>query len=290
MKLITFTHNNETRVGAVADNEVIDSRGDVELPQNMIDFLTAGPTAMQKMQHLIDGGNFRLPLSEVKLHAPVPKPGKYLAICLNYGEHISETGMNKPEYPTFFNKQTTCIIADGEAIHRPRVSEKLDYEGELAMVIGKRCRHVPKQLAHKVIAGFCIANDVSVRDWQIRSSTVTLGKSFDTHGPLGPWLVTFDEIGNPHNLDLKTWVDDELRQNSNTGQMIFDCYEMIEYLTTAMTLEPGDIIATGTPSGVGVTMKPRGYLRPGQTVKIAIEKIGTLINPVIDEPGSTVIN
>lgn len=287
MKLVTFTHGNEVRIGAVVDHEVVDGKSARELPQNMIDFLAAGMSARQTMQRLIENGSHRLPLSEVKLLAPVPRPGKYLAISLNYADHISETGTEKPDFPSFFNKQTTCIIANGEPIHCPKVSNKTDYEGELAMIIGKRCRHVSKQRAHEVIAGYCIANDVSVRDWQIRSPTFTLGKSFDTHGPLGPWLVTSDEIGDPHNLGLKTWVDGDLRQNANTSQMLFNCYEMIEYLTTAMTLEPGDVIATGTPSGVGVKMKPRGYLQPGQTVKVTIEKIGTLINPVIAEPDST---
>jgi 2-keto-4-pentenoate hydratase/2-oxohepta-3-ene-1,7-dioic acid hydratase in catechol pathway len=138
--------------------------------------------------------------------------------------------------------------------------------------------------AAQVIAGFTIANDVSVRDWQVRSPTWTLGKSFDTHGPLGPWLVTADEIHNPHQLDLKTWVDNELRQHANTEQMIFSCYEMVAYLSTVMTLEPGDVITTGTPSGVGVKMQPRGYLKAGQTVRIEIEGIGTLSNFVMNEP------
>ena len=176
------------------------------------------------------------------------------------------------------------MIAPNQPIHIPKVSQKVDYEGELAVVIGKRCRHVPVEKAHQVIGGFTIANDVSVRDWQLRSPTWTLGKSFDTHGPLGPWLVTADEIADPHHLNVKTWVDDELRQQANTAQMLFNCYEMITYLTTVMTLEPGDVIATGTPSGVGVKMNPRGYLRPGQTVTIEIDGLGRLSNPVIAEP------
>ncbi|MGZ4995524.1 MAG: fumarylacetoacetate hydrolase family protein, partial [Methylobacter sp.] len=232
----------------------------------------------------IDSGSDLIALDQVKLHAPVPRPGKYLGISLNYNDHIEETGLDKPDYPSFFTKQGTCVIGYGDAIQRPKVSDKLDYEGELAFVIGKRCRHVPVDKAEQVIAGFTVANDVSVRDWQFRSPTFTLGKSFDTHGPLGPWIVTADEIGDPHNLNLKTWIDDELRQNSNTRQMIFNCYEMIAYLSQAMTLEPGDVISTGTPGGVGVKMKPRGYMLPGQTARIEIEGIGTLVNPVIEEP------
>ncbi len=284
MKLVTFVHDDETRVGAVVDDVVVDCKDIAEIPATMIAFLASGESGLDAMKRQIDGGKNRLALSEVKLLAPIPRPGKYLAISLNYADHIAETGKDKPEYPSFFTKQSTCVIGDGDAIHWPKVSDKLDYEGELAFVIGKRCRHVPVEKAHQVIAGFTIANDVSVRDWQMRSPTLMLGKSFDTAGPLGPWIVTSDEIIDPHNLNIKTWVDNELRQNANTRQMIFNCYEMVAYLSQAMTLEPGDVIATGTPSGVGVKMQPRGYLKPGQTVKIEIEKIGVLTNSVIQEP------
>jgi len=284
MKLITFSHGNATNIGAIIDNTVVDSTGSIDIPDNMIDFLAAGDIAKVAMQALIDSGYNRVPLSDVKVHAPIPRPGKFLGISLNYADHINETQLPKPEYPTFFTKHSTCVIGNGEAIHRPIVSEKLDYEGELAFVIGKRCKHVPLNKAHQVIAGYTIVNDVSVRDWQIRSPTWMLGKSFDTHGPMGPWIVTADEIKDPHNLNLKTWINKELRQDSNTCNMIFNCYEMVAYLSQAMTLEPGDVISTGTPSGVGVKMKPRGYMKPGQTVKIEIEGIGTLINHVIEEP------
>jgi len=284
MKLVTFTYQGVSRVGAVVDNTVVDSSGQAGVPQTMLEFLAAGPSALDALQQLIDSQQQRIALSAVKLMAPIPRPGKFLGVGLNYADHIAETALEKPEYPTFFTKQSTCVIAQGEAIHAPKVSEKLDYEVELAFVIGKRCRHVSLENAHKVIAGYTLVNDVSVRDWQFRSPTWTLGKSFDTHGPMGPWIVTADEISDPHNLNLKTWIDDELRQSSNTQHMIFNCYEMIAYLTQAMTLEPGDVIATGTPSGVGVKMKPRGYMKAGQTVKIEIEHIGSLANPVIDEP------
>jgi 2-keto-4-pentenoate hydratase/2-oxohepta-3-ene-1,7-dioic acid hydratase in catechol pathway len=284
MKLVTFTHDQSTRVGAVAGDAVVDSLGNSAIPPRMIDFLALGNEAFAAMQALIDSGNHRIPLGDVKLEAPVPRPGKYLAISLNYADHIAETGKARPEYPSFFTKQSTCVIGSGDAIQRPRVSDKLDYEGELAFVIGRRCRHVPAETAHEVIAGFTIANDVSVRDWQARSPTMMIGKSFDTAGPLGPWIVTSDEIHDPHNLELKTWVDEELRQNANTGEMLFNCYEMVAYLSEAMTLEPGDVISTGTPAGVGVKMYPRGYLKPGQTVRIEIEGIGALVNPVVMEP------
>lgn len=284
MKLVTFTYNNQSRVGAVVDDAIVDSLDASDIPATMIEFLALGDQAVMAMQRQIDSGASRIALSKAALNAPVPRPGKYLAISLNYADHIAETGKEKPQYPSFFSKQSSCVIGNGEAIHRPKVSDKLDYEGELAFVIGKRCRHVSAGNAHAVIAGFTIANDVSVRDWQVRSPTMMIGKSFDTCGPLGPWIVTSDEINDPHNLDIKTWVDAEIRQDSNTRQMIFNCYEMIAYLSQAMTLEPGDVISTGTPAGVGVTMQPRGYLKPGQTVRIEIEKIGTLTNPVIQEP------
>jgi len=289
MKLVTFTHNNQSRVGAVIDYAVVDSQGCADIPASMIEFLGAGLKSMQAMQELIYKNSTRIALAEVKLNAPVPRPGKYLGIALNYADHIAETSRVRPEYPSFFTKQSTCVIGCGDAIHLPKVSDKLDYEGELAFVIGKRCRHVPVDKAHQVIAGFTIANDVSVRDWQMRSPTLMIGKSFDTCGPLGPWIVTPDELADPHNLSIKTWIDDELRQDGNTGQMIFDCYDMIAYLSQAMTLEPGDVITTGTPSGVGVTMQPRGYMKPGQIAKIEIEGIGTLSNVVIEEPDNLTI-
>ena len=284
MKLATFTHNNLSSVGAVIDDIVIDSLSDANIPNTMIDFLSAGANALLAMQELIDSGLGRFNLADVKLNAPIPRPGKYLGISLNYADHITETGAEQPKYPSFFTKQSTCVIGHGDSIHQPKVSDKLDYEGELAFVIGKRCRHVPVEKAHQVIAGFTIANDVSVRDWQARSATMMIGKSFDTCGPLGPWIVTADELVNPHQLSIKTWIDDELRQDGNTQQMIFNCYEMVAYLSQAMTLEPGDVITTGTPSGVGVKMTPRGYMKPGQTVKIEIEGIGILSNKVIEEP------
>lgn len=281
MKLVTFIHNGKTQVGAVTDEGIVAASG--ELPSDMKSFLAAGDSARTALQTAIANGAPRIAIDEVKLLAPIPRPGKFLGIGLNYADHISETGRDKPEYPTFFTKQSTCVIGVGEAIHCPKISEKVDYEGELAFVIGTRCKHVPLQQAAQMIAGYTICNDVTVRDWQQRTPTWTLGKSFDTHGPLGPWLVTADEIADPHNLTLKTWVDGELRQNANTGEMIFNCFEMLAYLSQAMTLEPGDVITTGTPAGVGVKMQPRGYLRPGQTVEIEIAGIGRLRNPVIAE-------
>ena len=288
MKLATFTHLAATRIGVVVGDEVVDLAAAVpEMPRQMEAFLAAGAHALERARGAaLDGP--RLPLAEVKLEAPVMRPRKFLAIGLNYADHIAETGRPAPEFPVFFNKQVTCVNAPFDPIWMPRVSDKLDYEGELAFVIGRRCRHVPKERAREVIAGYLICNDVSVRDWQQRAPTMTLGKSFDTHGPLGPWLVTPDELGDPHVLDLETTIDGERRQKSNTKHLVFDCFEQVETLSTAFTLEPGDVISTGTCGGVGVAMNPRGYLKVGQRVRVAISGLGAIEAEVIPEPADTV--
>lgn len=224
-------------------------------------------------------------IEDVRLLAPV-EPRKFLAIGLNYADHIAEAGMDAPAFPVFFNKQATCVVGPDDVVHMPRVSNLLDYEGELAVVIGTRCRHVPEDRAHEVIAGYTITNDLSVRDWQVRTPTMTLGKSFDTHGPLGPWIVTQNELGDPHDLSIKTYVNHELRQDGNTREMIYDCYEQVAHLSQAFTLEPGDVIATGTPAGIGAVRQPfpEGLLKVGDVVRIEIEGIGELRNIVVEEP------
>jgi 2-keto-4-pentenoate hydratase/2-oxohepta-3-ene-1,7-dioic acid hydratase in catechol pathway len=227
----------------------------------------------------------RIPLSDARLLAPA-QPRKYLAIALNYRDHIAEMGMEPPEVPVFFNKQVTCVVGPGAEIHMPKVSTFLDYEAELAVVIGRRCRHVPVERAHEAIAGYTCANDVSVRDWQGRAQTMTIGKSFDTHGPLGPWLVTADELGEPNDLAIRCFVGDELRQDARTSEMVFDCAQQVSHLSEAFTLEPGDVIATGTPAGVGLGRQPvrDNLLHVGDTVRVEIEGIGELVNSVVEEP------
>jgi 2-keto-4-pentenoate hydratase/2-oxohepta-3-ene-1,7-dioic acid hydratase in catechol pathway len=227
----------------------------------------------------------RLALSEVRLLAPAV-PRKYLAIALNYRDHIAEMGMEPPEVPVFFNKQVSCVVGPGDDVHMPKVSTFLDYEAELAIVIGMRCRHVPVEAAHEAIAGYTCANDVSVRDWQGKAQTMTIGKSFDTHGPLGPWLVTGDELGDPGDLRIRCFVDDEERQDARTSEMVFDCFQQVSHLSEAFTLEPGDVIATGTPSGVGLGRQPvrDNLLHVGETVRVEIEGIGELVNGVVEEP------
>lgn len=289
MKLATFSHRGQTRTGVVADGRMIDAAA-AGMPQDMVSLLQLGADGMRRLRELADDGAApSLAMSEVRLEAPIHRPPKYLAIALNYAEHISETQMAKPEFPKFFNKQSTCIAGPHDPIHMPRVSSKLDYEGELGVVIGRRCRHVPRDRAREVVAGYLVCNDVTVRDWQARSETFTLGKSFDTHGPIGPWIVTPDEVGDPHDLEFRTLVDGEQRQHSNTRFMLFTIWEQIEVLSTAFTLEVGDIIATGTCAGVGVKMTPRGYLKVGQTCRVEIEKVGAIENPVIDEPADTAL-
>jgi 2-keto-4-pentenoate hydratase/2-oxohepta-3-ene-1,7-dioic acid hydratase in catechol pathway len=225
----------------------------------------------------------RVPLDSVQLLAPVLRPPKFLAIGLNYALHVAESGMKPPEHQLWFNKQSTCVIGPGAAIEVPDASAMVDYEGELAFVIGRTCRHVKAADAPRVIAGYTIVNDVSVRDWQMRSQTMTMGKSFDTHGPMGPCIVTADELGDPHALRLQTWVNGEQRQDGKTDDLIFDCFDMVEHLSTAFTLEVGDVISTGTPAGVGMAMDPPAWLKAGDTVRIEIEGIGTLENPVVAE-------
>ena len=289
MKLVTFSTSDrsEPRLGAIVGDSVVDlAAAAPDLPTETCALLAAGGLDAARAA-ADDPKAARLELAAVELHSPVLRPPKILAVGLNYKDHIAEAKMDTPKYPMIFNKQSTSATGPSSPVHRPRASDKLDYEGELAFVIGKRCRHVPKDKAASVIAGYCVANDVSVRDWQLRVPTFTMGKSWDTHCPLGPWLTTSDEIDDPHTLGLRTWVNGELRQDSNTKHLLFNCFELVEPLSTAFTLEPGDVVSTGTPSGVGGVQGK--FLKAGDLVKIEIEKLGVIENPVIDEPADTVL-
>jgi 2-keto-4-pentenoate hydratase/2-oxohepta-3-ene-1,7-dioic acid hydratase in catechol pathway len=290
MRLATFTHDASTRIGVVSGDAIVDlGRAAPRLPHDMVRFLEAGREALAAARAAAADAAARLPLAAVTLEAPVPRPPKFLGIGLNYADHVQESGLDTPTVPVMFNKQSTCVTGPYAPIHLPAVSPLLDYEGELAFVIGRRCRHVPRDRAHEVIAGYCVVDDVSVRDWQLRTPTMTMGKSFDTHGPMGPWLVTPDEVGDPHALALRTWVNGELRQQSNTAQLIFDCYAQVEHLSTAFTLEPGDVITTGTPSGVGGAMQPPRFLQVGDVVRVEIEKLGAIENRIVAEPGGMIL-
>jgi len=283
MRLVSFSlPDGRVRPGVLAGDEVVDlSDPATGLPATMAALLALGPSALERAGAAAAGGARRYALGEVRRHAPVPDPPAILAIGMNYRAHVAEMGREPPEWQYWFNKQRTAIAGPGDPIVLPAVSDMVDYEGELAMVIGRRCQHVPAARAPEVVAGYTIINDVSARDWQWRSPTFTMGKSFDTHAPCGPELVTGDELGDPGALAIRTWVNDELRQDSTTADLIFGCADMIEYLTTAFPLEPGTIIATGTPAGVGAGMDPPRFLAAGDTVRIAIEGIGELTNPVV---------
>jgi 2-keto-4-pentenoate hydratase/2-oxohepta-3-ene-1,7-dioic acid hydratase in catechol pathway len=282
MKLCRFAAPGDSpALGIVEGDEVVDlsSTESPAEPAAALDELGA-----EKLAALATNAP-RLPLAELTLLAPAA-PRKYLAIALNYRDHIAEMGMEAPEVPVFFNKQVSCVVGPGAPIHMPKVSTFLDYEAELAVVIGKRCRHLPAERAHEAIAGYTCANDVSVRDWQGKAQTMTIGKSFDTHGPLGPWLVTADEVGDPHDLAIRCYVGDELRQDARTSEMVFDCFQQVSHLSEAFTLEPGDVIATGTPAGVGLGRQPirDNLLHVGDMVRVEIEGVGELVNTVVEEP------
>ncbi len=282
MRLVSFSlPGGAPRPGLIAGDEVVDLGDAVTgLPPTMRGLLALGREAREHIRAATGTRAARHALASVRRHAPVPDPPAILAIGMNYRAHVAELGREPPEWQYWFNKQRTAIAGPGDPIVLPTVSNMVDYEGELAMVIGPRCQHVPAHRALEVVAGFTVINDVSVRDWQWRTPTFTMGKSFDSHAPCGPELVTGDELGDPGGLPIRTWVNDELRQDSTTADMIFGCAAMIEYLTTAFPLEPGTVIATGTPSGVGAGFDPPRYLAAGDVVRIVIEGVGELVNPV----------
>lgn len=292
MKLATFTPNGDTfsRIGLLTDSGIIDlSQVVPDLATNMLAFLEAGEDAMAAARAAASTTP-HYALTEITLEAPIKRPPKILAIGLNYRAHALESGMEIPKKPVVFTKQATSAHGPYAPIHSPAETKMLDYEGELGLVIGKRCRRVSAADAPKVIAGFCVLNDVSVREWQFLATPpqFTMGKSWDTHNPFGPAIVTPDEV-DPHNLELKTYLNGELRQSTNTDDLIFNCYDIIEFLSTAFTLEPGDVIATGTPSGVGAAMKPPAPMQIGDKVKVEIEGLGFIENEVIAEPDTAFI-
>ena len=283
MKLVNFLYKGEKNIGALLDDGVCSFKSiSDKYSMSMMEFIEQIDDLSPKVSKFINSNPEVIPLSEIEFLPVIERPGKVLAVGLNYKDHAKETGMDLPEVPMIFTKQSTSVLGHQGEIHKPKVSDAVDYEGEMAFVIGKKCRHVNKEDALDVIAGVTICNDVSVRDWQIASPTFTMGKSFDTHCPIGPYIVTMDEISDIHNLKIKTYVNDELRQDSCTDQLIFDCFDLIEHITKAFTLEPGDIIATGTSSGVGVVLGKS--LVHDDVVRIELEKVGTLENKVILEP------
>ena len=287
MKLITYEKDSKSFIGSIDEGGIVAFENDPSIPKDMLGFLEEGLSSMDKAKSLHADKKNRIALSDVNLKAPISRPPKIIAIGLNYSDHLEEVKaagreIDKPEVPMIFNKQSLSANGPYSEVHDPSVSEMLDFEGELTIVIGKKCRHVAKEDAHKVIAGYTIANDFSVRDWQLRVPTFTIGKSFDTHCPFGPAIVTPDEITDPHNLDIKTFVNGEERQSSNTKHLMFNCFDLVEHLSTAFTLEPGDLILTGTPGGVGVVEGK--FLKQGDVVKVEIAELGYIENKIIDEP------
>ena len=291
MKLVSYKIHDKINIGALKEDFIVPFSNDPNIPNDMLSFLEAGKKIMTLAEDVIKKNQNIIPIDSCKLINPILRPPKIIAIGLNYQDHLEEIRaigreVDDPEVPMIFNKQSTSACGPYEDIHDPKVSDKLDYEGELAFVIGKKCRHVPRSEAHNVIAGYCVSNDVSVRDWQLRVPTFTIGKSFDTHCPFGPAIVTADEISDPHNLQIKTEVNQEVRQNSNTKNLIFNCFELVEHLSTSFTLEPGDLILSGTPGGVGVA--DNKFLKEGDEVKISISELGYIENKVVNEPLSTI--
>jgi 2-keto-4-pentenoate hydratase/2-oxohepta-3-ene-1,7-dioic acid hydratase in catechol pathway len=272
--------NDGPQAAVVSGDEVaVLSEVDPSLPADVAEILAGGDELLDRVRAAVSNGGPRRALADVHLTAPV-RPGKFLAIGLNYADHVAETGADTPEFPTVFAKMPSCVVGPFDAVERPRASDQVDYEGELGLVIGRRCRDISRDEAPDVIAGYTVINDVSVRDYQHRTSQWVLGKSFDTHGPIGPWIVTADEI-DPHTLDLRTFVNGEVRQESNTSNLIFDCYAIVELLSSVCTLEPGDVIATGTPGGVGSPTK--SWLKDGDTVRVEIDGIGAIENPIVEQ-------
>ncbi len=286
MKLVTFIADGDARLGALHDGKVIDlavASGD-RLPGNMLEFLQQGEQAMDVARKVLEHTGDGRPLSEVRLLAPVPTPSKVVAVGLNYMDHCREQGHAPPKSPVLFAKFSTAIIGPGEPIRwDPSLTSQVDYEVELAVVIGRRARRVAAANALQHVAGYTICNDVSARDLQFGDGQWVRAKSLDTFCPLGPYLATRDEIPDPQNLHLRTTVNGEVRQDSSTAEMIFGVAELIEFISRAFTLLPGDVIITGTPHGVGVFRDPPTFLRDGDVVTVEIEGLGQLANPCEEE-------
>ena len=222
-------------------------------------------------------------LGTVKVLAPIPKPRKLICVGLNYRDHAIETGSEIPAVPTIFNKFATAVIAPGENIVLPKVSKTPDYEAEFAFIIGRGGRHIPAESWQEHVFGYTIVNDVSARDYQRATTQWLMGKTFDTFAPMGPWIVTADSLPDPHNVDIQLEINGETLQNSNTRELIFKIPDLIAFLSGVFTLEPGDIVSTGTPAGVGVARNPPRFLQPGDDVVVKIPAIGELRNPVVAE-------
>jgi len=283
MKLVSYRHRSEDRAGAVVAGRVVDLAPILQGGRDMLSLLRAGPdapaaAAAYAQRAVGESAAVHPLLAEVELLAPVPRPPKIVAIGRNYADHAAETGMKALEAPRIIAKLPSAVTGPGSVVVRPEGIAKLDYECELAVVIGRKTKNIARADALSAVAGYTILDDVSAREFQfdVSPAQTTFAKSMDGFCPMGPWLVTRDEIPDPQALHLKTWVNDELVQDGSTRDMTFPVARLIEYLSHYMTLEPGDVIATGTPAGVGAFRKPPRWLQPGDRVKLEISRIGVL--------------
>jgi 2-keto-4-pentenoate hydratase/2-oxohepta-3-ene-1,7-dioic acid hydratase in catechol pathway len=285
MRLVTYQSPTGPRVAGIRDGACIDlNRADRSVPHCIKALLAEGPAGMQRAAEALAVGE-PIPVAEARLAPIVPNPEKIIGVGLNYLDHARETGRTPPAEPVFFGKFSSAILGDGETIVLPRVSSEVDYEAELVAVIGLGGRHIAKERALSHVAGYCCGNDVSARDWQRKKpgGQWLLGKSFDTFAPVGPALVTADEIPNPGELAIQLRINGRVMQQSNTSQLLFSIAELIAYVSQVCTLAAGDLIFTGTPAGVGFARTPPVFLQPGDAVEVEIERIGVLRNAVAGE-------
>ncbi|QRG07281.1 fumarylacetoacetate hydrolase family protein [Xanthobacter dioxanivorans] len=277
MKLATFTTGQTAEIGLVRGDRLLSlTRAAPQLAPDMMALIAGWDALEAEVRRLDAAGETHLDLSEARLLAPVPHPRKILAIGLNYADHVAESGLPTPEHQLWFAKLPNTVNGPYDDVQIPLASDKVDYEVELVAVIGRPGRHIAAAAAPQHVFGYCVGNDVSVRDWQIQTPQWVLGKSFDGHGPIGPWITTADEIGDPHRLDIRCLVNGELRQDSNTRHLVFDVWQQIAHLSEAMTLEPGDLLFTGTPGGVGWAMQPQQVLKSGDRVRCEIAELGAI--------------
>ncbi|HEY1427812.1 MAG TPA: fumarylacetoacetate hydrolase family protein [Caulobacteraceae bacterium] len=279
MRLISFqATGGAPEVGAIAPDGRIAPISRAGLPTGMIELIARWDELKAKAQDAAGRMETLIEADQVTWLAPAPRPGKIMAIGLNYADHVAESGQAMPERQIWFSKAASAAHGPYADVQLPKASTRTDYEAELVAVIGSGGRHISREAAPAAVFGWCAGNDVSVRDWQMRTSQWVIGKSFDTHAPFGPWIVTADEVPDPHALAIRAFVNGEKRQESNTRNLVFNVWAQLEELSQAMTLEPGDLIFTGTPGGVGMAMQPPQFLKDGDVVKIEIEGVGAIEN------------
>ena len=278
MKLCTFTHAGRTRTGIIAGAAVVDTG----VPGTMIDLIRRFDDLRPGLEAKAATAS-GIPLAEVRLEAPVQRPGKIFAIGLNYADHIAETGLPTPQRQVWFTKAQTSVNAPFDPILIARGTATTDYEAELVAVIGSGGKHIAADDAPAAVFGYTIGNDVTERTWQRAVPQWALGKSFDTHAPMGPWIVTADELGDPHDLPIRCFVNGEARQDSRTRNLVHDVWQQIAHLSAAMTLEPGDCLFTGTPAGVGAARNPPLYLKAGDVLRTEIGGIGHIEATMAEE-------